>query len=249
MEKQIAHSRSNEIKQHSDDRIELKNHKWKVGYRRLHHFETRDDDASTPILDVFTQHHAGLYTLFRYRLSQKNTSGSKHWTFGCSMWRTPRSTSFRDSLSNFKRTETAIYLPRLAFLNKTTDQIKDNFIMQDNYVKSLHQIPLSPMVSNIDTMRIEYFPDGTSMERTTREWALSLNLANGNQAQCDVENGGKDKLTYLLAPAAYAAEVKSMVTQYKDRLQTIAKREARFRESLPDLPEVIHYSNKPGLPR
>ncbi|KAI2490868.1 hypothetical protein MHU86_23691 [Fragilaria crotonensis] len=100
------------------------------------------------------------------------------------------------------------------------------------------------MVTALDLRRTEYLEDGTAIERTTREWALSLTLPDGTtHAKCDVANGGKDKKTYLLVPAAYAAAIKPMIVQYKERLQPVSKREARYRDSIPDLPEVIHITS------
>ena len=135
--------------------------------------------------------------------------------------------------------QTAIFLSRLAFANMTTDQIRSSFQAHATYIKSLHQLPLSPMTTNLDTLRTEYLPAGKILEQSTREWALSLKLLDGTQAQCDAENGGTNKNTYLLVPAAHSGEIKIQLQAYKERLQTIRRREARFREGLQDLPVEI----------
>ena len=141
------------------------------------------------------------------------------------------------------RQTAGVFLPRYTFATMTRDEIKRHFLMHEKYIKSLHQISLSPLVTALDKIRVEYSADGTTIERTTREWALSLTLPDGTPAQCDVGTGGSDKNTYLLIPAAFAAVIKPLAKQYKDRIQTVSKREARYRETIPDLPDVIHITS------
>ena len=121
----------------------------------------------------------------------------------------------------------------------TTDQIRSSFQAHATYVKSLHQLPLSPMITNLDNLRTEHLPAGRTLEQSTREWALSLKLSDGTRAQCDAENGGANKNTYLLVPAAHSREIKIQLQAYKERLHTIRHREARFREGIQDLPVEI----------
>ena len=51
----------------------------------------------------------------------------------------------------------AIFLPRLVLGNLTKDQISKYFIAHANYVKSLRPICLAPRITNLDTVRDEYF--------------------------------------------------------------------------------------------
>ena len=82
---------------------------------------------------------------------------------------------------------------------------EDLFKTHDVHVKSLRWLPLFPLISNLDKPRKEYNPDGSSIERSTREWARSIkNLEGSGLAQCDVVNGGTDQLCYLLFTPEHA---------------------------------------------
>ncbi|KAI2490978.1 hypothetical protein MHU86_23580 [Fragilaria crotonensis] len=141
--------------------------------------------------------------------------------------------------------QTAVFLPRYTFANMSKDQIDNHFGMHDTYVRALRPISLAPLVTTLDLKRIEYFSDGTTIERSTRDWVSSLMRTDGTtHAQCDVVNGTKNvRIAYVMAPAAYAPEIREMVTQYKERLRPISHREAKYREGIPDLPDVIHITS------
>ena len=101
-------------------------------------------------------------------------------------------------------------------------------------------VTLSPIVTNLDTIRKEHLPNGAIIERSTREWATKLILpSTGANARCDIVNGGRDRITSLLVPRHLYEEVLEEVSKYKLRLNPMEKREARFRDSIPGLPEVI----------
>ena len=134
----------------------------------------------------------------------------------------------------------ALFLPRYAFSAMSTDQITTHFAHHDAWAKSLISINLSPLVFHLDQSRIEYFPDGSTIERSTREWASTLCLPNGKSALCDVVNGTKDRKALLLVPKHYADLARAELRQYKNRLSPLGRREERFRQNLTDLPEVIH---------
>ncbi|KAI2495088.1 hypothetical protein MHU86_19443 [Fragilaria crotonensis] len=140
---------------------------------------------------------------------------------------------------------TAVFLPRYTFANMTKDQIDNHFHMHETYIRALQPISLAPLVTTLDLKRVEYFSDGTTIERSTREWVLSLRREDGDTlAQCDAVNGVKNVRTaYVMAPAAYASEIREMVAKYKERLRPIARREAKYREGIPDLPDVIHITS------
>ena len=136
---------------------------------------------------------------------------------------------------------TALFLPRHIFGAMPEEEIRRHFEFHDNYIKSLRPLPLSPFVSNLDRVRTEYYSDGSTIERTTRQWASSIQTTNGNtSALCDVVNGGPDRKAYLLVPRHYYSDVQHQYRAYKLSLQPIEQREARFRNTIPGLPEVIH---------
>ena len=133
----------------------------------------------------------------------------------------------------------AVFLPRLVLGSLQSDQIRQYFDTHDKYLKSLRSITMSPLVTNLDTIRKELFPNGESVERSTREWATQLKLPSGDSAMCDIVNGGKDRITRMLVPQHFYQTVLNEVASYKLRLNPMERREARFRDSIPGLPEVI----------
>ena len=87
----------------------------------------------------------------------------------------------------------AAFLPRVVLGSLTKEQIAKYFIAHSNYVKSLRTICLSPMVTNLDTMREEFFDNGDVLKRTTREWASSMVLpSTGALARCDIMNAWEE---------------------------------------------------------
>ena len=133
----------------------------------------------------------------------------------------------------------AIFLPRVVLGNLSKDQISKYFTAHENYVKSLRTICMAPRINNLETVRDEYFANGEVIHRTTREWATSIKLADGTPARCEIVNGGPDKVVNLLVPNHVYKEVAEAVSQYKQRLNPMGRREAQFRDALPGLPDVI----------
>lgn len=133
---------------------------------------------------------------------------------------------------------TALFLSRLAFANLTQDQIKRYFLHHEAYIKSLKSIQLPMFLMNFDQVRIETWGSGETTSRTTREWAQSL-LSSDN-VRCDAVNGGYDEKPYLLVQAAQLSVTQNALRSYKLRLNPLGHCEARFRDSLPGLPDVIH---------
>ena len=135
----------------------------------------------------------------------------------------------------------ALFLPRLALSKLTNEQIQKYFAMHQSYIRSLRPIKISPGITQLDKEFMETMDDGSTLERTTREWATSLFLADGvTSARCDVVNGSPDQQLYLLVPQPYFDEIKEALRVYRVRLNLLGQRESRFRDSLPDLPSVIH---------
>jgi hypothetical protein len=113
--------------------------------------------------------------------------------------------------------------------------------MQDIYAKSLKSFPFFPTLINLDKVSKEIYDDGTVIERSTREWASSVFKDTDDiEARCEVVNGGFDQKAYLLTPFKYSTIVSEQFRQYRLRINPIGRREARFRDSLPGLPSVIH---------
>lgn len=137
-----------------------------------------------------------------------------------------------------------LFLPRLALAKLSLDQISSYFKMQDRYSKSLKSLPLFPTMTNLDKPRTEFSDDGTIVERSTREWAEGLFIDRSDpSARCEVVNGGIDQKAYLLVPAQHWTVAKEYLRQYRLRINPLGRREARFRDSLPGLPSVIHIDN------
>ena len=133
----------------------------------------------------------------------------------------------------------AIFLPRVVLGSLTNAQISKYFTAHANYVKSLRPICLAPRITNLDTIREEYFENGEVLRRSTREWATTLSLQNDEPARCDIVNGGKDQVANLLVPSHIFSEVIELYAAYKMRLNPLERREARFRDELPGLPAEI----------
>lgn len=137
-----------------------------------------------------------------------------------------------------------LFLSRLALTQLQPSQISAYFEMQDAYAKSLKSFPLYPTLINLDRTRTEFFDDGTVIERSTRDWATTIFKDSAEvSARCEVVNGGLDQKAYLLVPKPFAATVEDHLRQYRLRINPIGRREARFRDSLPGLPSVIHIDN------
>ena len=136
----------------------------------------------------------------------------------------------------------ALYIPRFAFSQMTDNEAEDLFHTHDVHVKSLRWLPLSPLLSNLDRPRKEFFPDGSVIERTTRDWARSITTLDGtSSAQCDVVNGGLDQLCYLLFTPQHLDAATQALDEYKKRLYPFSHREAQFREKVGP-PPFIHLS-------
>jgi hypothetical protein len=135
---------------------------------------------------------------------------------------------------------TAVFLPRYALIAMMEAQITSQFTFHEKWLHSLKSITLAPMIFHLDQQRIQYREDGGINKQSTREWASSLVLPDGTLALCDVVNGTKEKKAMLLAPAHYYEQAKQEFKGYRMRLSPPSHREARYRESIPDLPDEIH---------
>jgi hypothetical protein len=135
----------------------------------------------------------------------------------------------------------ALFLPRYAFQTMPQDQIKRHFDVHLHWSRSLKPIQLSK-ISHLDQQRVEYFDNGTILKRSTREWALSLTLPNGKSAHCDAVNGGSDRKAFLACPTSYFTQAQQEWQQYRTRLYPPSHREARYAESVSDLPDMSNIS-------
>ena len=138
---------------------------------------------------------------------------------------------------------TALSLSRLVFVKLSQTEIQECFLKHDAYIKMLRSITLPVALTNLDLIRTEYFESGEVMERTTRAWAASLlSLDGSTSVRRDAVNGGTDKKAYLLGPPSNLHSTHDEALRaYRLRLNPIGQREeARFRDSIPGLPDVIH---------
>ena len=134
-------------------------------------------------------------------------------------------------MSILKGGSSAVFIPRSAFEQMSKDEAVVLFQTHDTYVKALQWISLSPLLSNLDRPRTEHCPDGSKIERTTREWARSI--MNGSaSAKCDVVNGGTDQKAYLLFPPESGDAVYIALQEYRQSLYPFTQREARYREQV-----------------
>lgn len=76
------------------------------------------------------------------------------------------------------------------------------------------------MINNLDSLRTEHFPDGTTIERSIRDWAATIRSLDGMEsAHCDVVNGGYDQeRSYLLMAPQYEGTVKVAFESYCRRV-------------------------------
>ena len=72
------------------------------------------------------------------------------------------------------------------------------------------------MARNIDSIRTEHFDDGTTCERSLRNWARSLTLDDQHQG-IDLVNGASDGLAVLIAPGDVADFAKEQLRLSKLR--------------------------------
>ena len=126
-----------------------------------------------------------------------------------------------------------IFIPRSALVQMPTDEVTALFQTHDSYVKSIQWLPLSPLLTNLDKPRAEHYPDGSFVERTTREWARSIKTLDGKEfANCDVVNGGSDQLAYLLFPPKSFDAANAALAQYRKRINPFQQREKKYRDKV-----------------
>ena len=134
----------------------------------------------------------------------------------------------------------ALFLPRYALSVLTEEKVNNQFLVHEKWARSLTALSLAPLVFHLDQKRWEQFSDGTQIERSTREWAATLTFPDGTPSHCDVVNGTSERKAYLLAPSNFVVHAKEHLRQYRMRLSPPSRREARFRDKVPDLPDIIH---------
>ena len=134
----------------------------------------------------------------------------------------------------------SLYLPRLTLGTLTKAQRTKYFEAHDNYMKNLKMILLAPHIENLDKVRDELSENGKVERRTAREWATNLIVSSaGKCARCDIVNGGKDHLAWILVPRHHYEEVLLEVAAYKQRIRPMAQREEQFRRKITGLPDII----------
>jgi hypothetical protein len=143
---------------------------------------------------------------------------------------------------------TAVFIGRQSFQQMGPQAVKELFKTHDNYVKSLTKIPML-LMTNVDRIRQETMPDGSIMERSMRHWAENLKDDKGQSMQCDVENGGRDRNAYMLAPKKFENKVKSELKAYRERIRPFKQREEQFHASLqqPGRPNSIYVPTQSAI--
>jgi hypothetical protein len=184
--------------------------------------------ATTPYFDIYRRKKTPMDQLIPHLTIQ---CGEKHVTPVC-----------QALLPVLTGRGKALFLPRYALSTAMThDQVRKHFEFHQKWSRSLKSITLSPQINHLDQKRVEYNEDGTTTVRSTREWATLLTEDDGiTPALFDVVNGTTDQKTYLLSPNHYIDQAQQHWRTYKSRLYPPSHREARFRDNLPGLPDVIH---------
>jgi len=98
---------------------------------------------------------------------------------------------------------------------------------------------------NIDSIRTEYFDDGTTCERSPRNWARSLTLDDQHQG-IDLANGAADGLAVLIAPGDVADFAKEQLRLYELRQYPVLGDATNFYETStidPSIPETVFTTN------
>ena len=132
-----------------------------------------------------------------------------------------------------------VYIPQFAFASMSTERERKVFERRDVYIKALRFIPLSPLNNNLGTTCHKYFPDGTTIERTVRDWAFTvLSTDLSEPAHCNVVNGVFDQKAYLLMAPKHEFALKASFEAYRSRTFPFRQREERFWESIGPLPSV-----------
>jgi hypothetical protein len=136
---------------------------------------------------------------------------------------------------------TAIYIGNKFLQSMTQEATEDLFNTHQKYVNAIQRLPLSPMVVNIDRVRIEKRTSGDqTSSRSTRAWANSLQTPDGKSFQCDAENGGPDKKAYLLVPERHVSAIQKVLQQYKNNIRANRDNQAPFAEKSRDCPDEIY---------
>ncbi len=181
----------------------------------------------TPYFDIFRAAKTPMDQIIPHLVVQ---CGEKHVTPLC-----------QSLLKSLTGRGTALFLPRYAFSTMSELQITQHFQFHEKWLKSLCPISLTPTVTHLDQPRIEYCEDGTTIERSVRDWVSSLKRTDGTTpALCDVVNGTSDRKAYLVVPRHFIDEATHHWRQYRLRLFPPRHREARYRDSVSGLPDVIH---------
>ena len=113
-----------------------------------------------------------------------------------------------------------------------------------SYVRESVQLPFKT-ARNIDSIRTEYFDNGTTCERSPRDWARSLQLDDQYQG-IDLANGAADGRAVLIAPAEVADFAKEQLRLYEIRQYPVLGGATHFYETSkldPSIPETVFTTN------
>jgi hypothetical protein len=139
----------------------------------------------------------------------------------------------------FLASNACIFLPHNVAGSLPTETVAKYYTAHKDHMKNLRMIGLLPIVTSLDKARDEFLPDGSTLRHTPREWAMALTISTGQNARCDIVNGGSGRLAYLLVPRQFNDEISAAAPQYKMRSSPLEQRKVHFRDAIPGLPTVI----------
>ena len=135
---------------------------------------------------------------------------------------------------------TTVFLGRLLLSKMSAEEVDAIFQTHADYLTNTRILSLAPSIKNLDTIRTEHRETG-NINRTTREWATSLKDDQGNNLQCDAENGGSSRKAQLLVPAEHLELAKQQFQIYRECVSTFNKREAEFTNLIQETyPQAIY---------
>jgi hypothetical protein len=135
---------------------------------------------------------------------------------------------------------TTVFLGRLLLSKMSAAEVDAIFQTHADYLTNTRILSLAPTIQNLDIVRTESRETG-NINRTTREWATSLKDDQGNNLQCDAENGGASRKAQLLVPVEHLELAKQKFQAYRECVSTFNKREAEFTNLIQEIyPQAIY---------
>ena len=122
-------------------------------------------------------------------------------------------------------TNTAVFLGRLLLSKMSTTEVDAIFQTYAEYLTNTRTISMVPAIKNLDNIRTENLDTG-NINRSTREWATTLQDTSGSSLRCDAENGGPNRRAQLLVPVEHLELVQQFFKIYRECVSTFNQCEA-----------------------